>query len=185
MSTQVHNYSFSNIGRMFARQNVPSVYGLQKNASGAEAEETAGVVDSVSLSPYAPKPLAADLFRDAVAAGRDISSGGGLSGDQLARLREDRVFTAVSALSLLGDDGEGATVPRDWPGGIPAPTAEELEAARRRLAQRLRFDDSSDRSVDALQRERIALLEKIGGRFFGGRPVSEAASLATDVGSGG
>lgn len=165
MSTQVHDYSFSNIGRMFARQNVPNIYGLAKSASAAEAEEAGGAVDSVSLSPYAPKPLEATLFEDALSAGKAITSGAKLPDDQEIRLREDRVFAAVSALALLGDDGEDGTLPRQWPGGIPAPTSEELEAARRRLSQRLQNVESAQDAAQ-LQQERLVILEKIGKRGF-------------------
>lgn len=165
MSTIVHDYSFSNIGRMFARQNVPSIYGAHKGAAAVQAEEAGGVTDSVSLSPFAPKPLDAVLLRDALTAGKNLSSGGKLPEEEMERLREDRVFAAVSALALMGDDGETGTVPREWPGGIPAPTQGEMEEARRRLSQRVQNAEAAE-NVEQLQQDRLTLLEKLGKRSF-------------------
>lgn len=160
MSAQIGNHNFTNIGRMFARQNVPAVYGQQKAAVTADDEAVSGAVDQVSLSPFAPRPYAAKFFEDAVRVGRSIGNDGRLSPGTSERLREDRVFAAVSALAIVGEDGTGG---RSWPGGIPTPTPEELEAARRRLAQRL---DNPAEAEDpaAAQRDRLSLLERLGRR---------------------
>ncbi len=166
MTAGVQQYTHGSIGRMFARQNVPSVYGRQKLADETEPPTEAGLVDQVSLSPNAPKPLTADFLKDALDAGDTLASGNRLSEESSTRLRQDRVFAAVSALALMGHDGEQ---PAAWPGGIPAPNRAELEAARRRLAQR---PQNADQTTDAatVQNRRIELLEKIGRRDFGQLP---------------
>lgn len=166
MSAQINNYNFSTIGRMFARQNVPSVYGMQKAAGEAEAEPDAAQVDRVSLSPFAPRPLNAGLFRDAVDTARTLGEGGKLTADQAQRLREDRIFAAVAALATVGDNGADAQN-RSWPGGIPAPTQEEMEVARRRLSQRLDSEENLD-DAEAARAERVELLRKIGKRDLSG-----------------
>lgn len=162
MSAQVNNNNFTNIGRMFARQNVPGVYGRQKIASEAGAEVPPEQVDRVSLSPFAPRPLNASLVRDAFAAAKTMETGGRLSQAQGERLREDRIFAAVAALATLGGD-DVEPMRRNWPGGLPVPSSEELEVARRRLAQRLdQVDEVEDGAV--VQEERVGLLQRIGRR---------------------
>ncbi len=177
MSAGIQYYNHGSIGRMFARQNVPSVYGRQKAPEEAAAQEEARFVDSVSLSPDAPKPLTAEFLSEAFSAGDALAGGGGLSEGDSARLREDRVFAAVSALALMGHDGEQ---PVSWPGGLPAPSRAELEAARRRLAQRPRNADQADDPA-LVQSRRLEILEKIGRRDFGQLPlgISTIASAAS------
>ena len=175
MSLQVGNNNFGNIGRMFARQNVPAVYGRQKAAAGAlEADNAAGGVDSVSLSPQAPRPLSARTVEEALETAGVVANGGKLSAGQTEKLREDRVFRAVSALAAMGFDGQDDR-PVAWPGGIPVPTRDELEAAKRRLAQRL--DSTSEAAdIETVQRDRMELLRRMGKRDFSS-PVSEAMTI--------
>lgn len=184
MAAGVNYYTNGNIGRMFARQNVPSVYGRQKAAGSAELQEEIKRVDQVSFSAQAPKPLTADFIQDALDAGDAIASGKSLSEEDATRLRLDRVFAAVSALALLGYDGEQ---PAEWPGGLPAPTREELEAARRRLAQRPQnLEELSE--PELVQNRRIELMEKITRRDLGqatlglpdGTVPSDAASARSE-----
>ncbi len=158
MATGVHTQYSGTIGRMFARHNVPALYAKQKAAPPEEPQVEDKRVDQVSLSPQAPKPLAGNLIREAFAAADALASGGGVSEEETTRLREDRVFAAVSALALLGyDRGEQAF----WPGGIPAPTKAELEAARRRLAQRP--EETAAAAAPETRTRRLGLLEKITG----------------------
>ncbi len=176
MSAQIQHYGNGSIGRMFARQNVPSVYGKQKqNAEAPAAEEDGALVDRVSLSPDAPKPLDAAFMEDAFRAGETIASGGALSGEDSERLRMDRVFAAVSALSLLGKDGEGAV---SWPGGFPVPSQAELEAARRRLAQRPQNTEQAA-NPSHVQAARQEILDRVTRRDFARpafAPMPEAAA---------
>lgn len=160
MAVQVGNYAFTNVGRMYARQNVPSVYNRQQTAGKAAAEESVQTVDSVTLSAQAPRPLTGDFLEQAMAAGRDLGSGGELSSDSGQRLREDRIFAAVTALAMMGYSGEEAAM-ASWPGGIPAPTNEELEVARRRLAQRPQQLQEASNPAQ-VQNERLTLLERLG-----------------------
>jgi hypothetical protein len=53
--------------------------------------------------------------------------------------------------------------PPAWPGGLPSPTAAELEAAYRRLSQRV---DGATASEEPLRAERIALRERYRGVHF-------------------
>lgn len=162
MSATVANNGYGSIGRMFARQNAPSVYGMQKAASALEQETASDRVDQVSLSPFAPRPLTADFLRSAMQAGESLGQGKTPSGEEADRLREDRVFAAVSALALLGYSGDQ---PVNWPGGFSSPTKEELEMARRRLAQRPQNLQETD-SPEQLQQQRLELLEKVAKRDF-------------------
>ncbi len=162
MSAQISNHNFTSLGRMYAKQNAPAVYTKQKFSESAETEQTRQVSDMVSLSPFAPKPLSASLFEEALDTSRMFSAGENLSTTQIERLREDRVLHAISALALLGENGEtGMTLA--WPGGLPTPTSEEMEAARRRLSQRLQFDKVNG-DPEEVQFNRMELLKKLRER---------------------
>jgi hypothetical protein len=159
MSVQINNQNFTSLGRMFAKQNVPAVYGRQQFAGADEPERAIERVDQVSLSGMAPKPLTASLFQEAVDTGRMLSSGEPLPEGRMDRLREDRVLSAMSALALLGEDGEnGLTF--SWPGGLPSPTREEMSTARKRLSQRLEFDEAAG-DPDEIQYDRMELLKRL------------------------
>lgn len=175
MSVQVNAYLNSNIGRMFARQNAPITYGQQKTSLKIETSDPGGTVDTVSLSRFVPKPLPADYLEDAIAYGKEIASGGKLSQKDTERVRLDRVFTALVALEALGDNGE--TMPRMWPAGLPVPSEEELEEARRRLAQRLQDVDLAA-DAEYVQSERLRLLEKVGRRGTAGSGGEEGGAMA-------
>lgn len=165
MSAQINNNAFANIGRMFARQNVPALYGGQRSAGLAKADAASEPVDKVSLSALAPRPLSARFLEDAAETGRVLGEGGKLSADRMERLREDRVFSAMTVLAAVGEDGSGMEIPRAWPGGLPAPTSEEMEAARRRLAQRLHGVELADNPA-GVQETRLELLRKLGKSDF-------------------
>lgn len=169
MSAQISNNSFANIGRMFARQNVPSVYGSQKATAAAVADEAARV-DNVTLSAFAPKPLTADFLEDAISTGNKLGDGESASNGEKQRMREDRIFAAMCALTLIGYTGEGG-MPATWPGGIPVPTSEELETARRRLAQRP-SDPEKTENPEQLQQDRLELLQKLSKQNFSEYAVS-------------
>ncbi len=159
MSANITNQYPGAVGRMFARQSAPTVYGAQKKAGEMETEDANAIRDSVSLSPLAPKPLTTGFLESAFAAGKTMTDGASLASDSKTRLREDRVFAAVSALTLAGYSQENPMP--GWPGGIPTPTREELEAARRRLAQRP--TDSGDAgNAQAVLDNRIELLQRVG-----------------------
>jgi hypothetical protein len=160
MSARVGDKNFSNIGSMFARLNMPEIYGKAKPGTTAPVPvpDGNGSVDQVKLSPQVPKPLPARLFEEAAGTGRELSRGERLTTKTMARLREDRVFAAVSALSAMVENGtEILNLDElDWPGGVPVPTREEMEMARRRLAQRLKDIDAAG-NPDAARREREEL----------------------------
>lgn len=151
------------VGRMFARQNVSSVYGAQKSAREGEAEETGGIQDKVSLSAQAPKPLTTGFLERALSTGRTLADGAKLPASDETRLREDRVFAVVSALALAGYSETNPVV--GWPGGLPSPTREELDAARRRLTQRP-TDTGDAANVPGVMNDRLDLLERIGKSDF-------------------
>ena len=180
MSAYITNNYPGSIGRMFARQNVPSIYGAQKSSTGVEAEEAGTVTDNVSLSPFAPKPLTSGFLEQALDTGKTLGEGSTLSGESESRLREDRVFAAVSALALLGyNENQNLS---GWPGGIPTPSREEVEAARRRLAQRPR-DTGDASSYESVMAERIQLLQRIGKSDFSGLAMAESEQVGTVAGA--
>ena len=172
MSAHVNNNSFGNIGRMFARQNMPILYDAKKTAETASADATAETVDNVSLSPQAPRPLSAKLVEEAVDSARVVGGGGKLSSDKVENLRQDRILQAVFALAAMDGGGDAASLPRSWPAGLPAPTREEMEIARRRLTQRLHSVDTAD-NPESTQQARLDLLRKIGKRDFSGFVAAE------------
>lgn len=172
MSALITNQYPGTVGRMVARQSVPAAYGAHKAVPDAEMEETGGIQDNVSLSPFAPRPLAAGFLEQALSTGRSLADGSGVSSDTEGRLREDRVFAAVSALALLGYSETRPAA--GWPGGIPAPSSEELEAARRRLAQRP-SDTGDAASVEEVANGRLDLLRRIGKSDFTGLTFAGAA----------
>lgn len=110
-------------------------------------------------------------------ASKTLAGGGKLSSETSERLREDRIFAAVAALAALGDEGSDGVTQRSWPGGIPSPTREELEAARRRIAQRLQNTDDTD-NAEALQTERVELMRKIGKRDFSELSAPDQTAVA-------
>lgn len=173
MSPQIVSEAHGNIGHMFARRNLPTAYGVQRAASGVETGETREVQDTVSLSPLAPRPLTMEFMEQAFSAGRSLGEGAGLQARTGDALREDRVFAAVSALALLGHSDD--TPVSGWPAGIPAPSREELETARRRLAQRP-HDTGDATNPEAVMRERSELLRAISKRDFSTVAFADAAS---------
>lgn len=161
---QIAEHNAVNIGRLFARQNVPTVYGKQQSDTVAAKESGAvGPMDRVELSSNAPKPLSASLFQDAWDTGESIGSGDKLSPDQNTRIREDRVFAAIAAMTMLGATGSQGEPTVGWPGGVPVPTQAEMEEARRRLSQRFQRMDATD-DPEAVQKNRLDLLEKLANR---------------------
>ncbi len=128
-------------------------------------------LDSVVLSAAAPKPLLAGQVEAAGQAAQEVAEGTVAAGT-VRNLREDRVFAALTILAAVGQSGQGS--PRGWPGGLPAPTREELSTAYRRLAQRLdRPEQVSDPS--AAQNLRRTILDHFRGEDF------SAIALASDA----
>ena len=116
------------IGRLFGHQEVAQAYKTRRSmVAGAEEAPAAQGGDLVSLSEKAPSPLPARMLEEAQEVSAKLSQGEPLTGSQEARLREDRVFAAVVALSLVGVDRVGKDFA--WPAGFPIPTSEELAAA--------------------------------------------------------
>ncbi|MDR2392437.1 MAG: hypothetical protein LBE84_12280 [Planctomycetota bacterium] len=178
MSVHIDNAGRSDIGSMFARLQVSETYGRTKpEATGRILDENTSI-DRVSLSSRVPKPLPARLFEEAADTGRELARGGRLAPGKTEKLREDRVFAAVSALSALAENGseifdlDGMS----WPGGIPVPTREEMEAARQRLAQRLKDVDAAG-DPDAARREREELWFRVAKKDLAGA-AGKGESLA-------
>lgn len=162
MALAVNGAQSGVIGSLYARRNLGETYARQK-AVGEAAGESASASDRVELSSAVPKPFSARTFEDALRVSETLATGGSLTSDQDASLREDRVFAALSALIAVGAGGDEAV--RVWPGGLPAPTREELEAAYRRLSQRLeRSGDAGDPEEAA--RSRLDTLEQGRGADF-------------------
>ena len=166
MSLEVNNGNAGVIGRMFARQNVQGLYGKQKTAVDAVDEKNPAAVDRVDLSPFAPKPLAASMVELAAETAQKLNTTGRLTSDETEALREDRVYAAIATLIASGVNSRAGSTLKGWPGGIPAPTSAEIEAAYRRLSQRLdRVEDAEN--PDSAQRTRTSVLEKARNINFG------------------
>lgn len=165
MALQVTGGNAGVIGRMFAKRNVQEIYGRQKGAPEESDEKAAGAVDTVDLSPFAPKPLPASLFESAAGTASKLLSGASLSQGETSALREDRVFAAVAALVAMGTDFD-SRLP-GWPGGLPAPSRNELESAYRRLSQRLENIEATN-DPEAARRGRMETIEKNRNADFAG-----------------
>lgn len=116
--------------------------------------------DQVELSPQAPQPFTVEELSRLREDGHALQAGESLSAASIRRLRQSRVHVAVLALDALGASPDGW--PRRWPPGLPRPTAQELEAAYRRLAQRVHHDTSGvgpDR-VEAVRQWRTGLVDR-------------------------
>ena len=179
MALQVSGNNPGTIGRMFARQNVQDLYGRQKSVVETADVKSPDQVDRVVLSSQAPKPLSASLVEDAMGTGKKLSGKGRLTADEEDALREDRVFAAVAMLAALGTEAE--TRLPGWPGGLPAPTREEMEAAYRRLSQRLnKVDEASN--PETASRARVEIVEKNRKTDFG-ELANRSISLVASAGS--
>lgn len=175
MSLEIGNVGAGGIGRMVARRNLPEIYGRNRSPASVDGAAPAAV-DRVDLSADAPRPVSARAFAEAMTAAKSLSSGGRLSEEQQEALREDTVFRAMSVLIAMGGDGDGLV--KGWPGGLPMPTRPELEAAYRRIAQRLDDPGNVD-NADQINRERAEFMErsrKIGFPGLTERAVSAFAS---------
>ena len=165
MPVQIDNSNFSGVGRMFARNNVTALYDRQKGADNPVEDALQGV-DRLELSQWAPRPLGSSLFTDSLKTAQSLTNGSTLSEQDMGRLREDKVFSAVTALAAMGME-DADRLPRAWPGGLPAPSSAELAEARRRLAQRLRMDTATEAASEpALQQQRRELYDKIRSTDF-------------------
>ncbi|MDR3210415.1 MAG: hypothetical protein LBU79_00670 [Planctomycetota bacterium] len=156
MSVQIDGVGAGLIGRMFARQNMQDLYARQKVIADTENESNTLAVDRVDLSPLAPQPLSARLVEEAVETADKLAGEGDLSTGETKALSENRVFAVVSALMALRVDPETQLL--GWPSLIPVPTPEELQAARRRLAQKMTELDTVEDS-QAVQQERMTALD--------------------------
>lgn len=115
-----------------------------------------GKSDRVELSPQAPRPLAASLLIATEQVANKLREQTPLTKQDAIPLRENRVFAAVVALQAVGADGKERLF--GWPGGIPAPSSAELEAAYRQVAQRISQLDNV-RNPDRVQALRQRILD--------------------------
>lgn len=143
------------IGQKLAR--TPQEWGLsgkEERRSRADGKRGDRGQDAVDLSLQAPRPLPAPFFRDALAVADRLLTGS-IDRSSEKRMREDRIFAAVTALAAIRRRSEMVSL--YWPGGVPAPTKEELAAAYRRLRQRLSgIEIASDASQLLQSRQEMA-----------------------------
>ncbi len=141
------------IGHMFGRSSLPERYLTgNRQSSGGQASGPRGT-DVVELSSQAPKPLTEETLHEAAALGKRLANGEEISSAEALRLRQDRIFAALAVFSAM--EMNQGSVP-SWPGGFPAPNAEELAAAYRRLTQRLaQTDDQGAASGMLALRQRL------------------------------
>lgn len=158
MAMQVGERLGVNLGLMYARQSAPTAYTRRQTDSTTQragAGNGSEGVDSVVLSRNVPRPISAADFVEALETGQSLADDESLSSGQKSKMREDRVFAALVALTLVGEDASG------WPGGLPQPTREEVAEARRRLSQRLDGLESVEDAESARQ-GRVELLRRVG-----------------------
>ncbi|MBN2711506.1 MAG: hypothetical protein JXR97_03600 [Planctomycetes bacterium] len=157
------------IGRLFGNNSVAQAYSpATRKAVGGESSRASGM-DIVELSPHAPRPLDSREVEDVNSVANKFNSGETLSGAETEKLRQDRVFTALAVLAALSK-GNGES-PK-WPGGFPEPTAAELDAAYRRLAQKMTNLDSV-RNPEEMQQLREKVLDDFKGADFSVVVVNE------------
>lgn len=155
------------INRLYGQGSVAETYALStRNRISGKTEEAAATsgLDRVDLSANAPRPVSASLVEDATSTAVKIANGVDLTDEEMSRIRADRVYAAVAALSALGMTGENGQLA--WPGGLPAPTEAELKAAYQRISQRLENTDEAANPL-AAQDERLQILDTYRNADFG------------------
>lgn len=147
------------IGQLMGGHSARQEYGRNQPSPGEDvvaAKARVTAIDTVELSPDVPRPLPASVLANATEAADALDRGEALPNRALLNLREDRVLLAVAAMRIRGGDPDKNF---QWPGGLPGPSAEEMEAAYRRLTQRL-TENESDSDAPALNAERLDLLDR-------------------------
>lgn len=125
-------------------------------ASKAGVRKIASTYETVRFSELVPKQIKAKKLEDADYLAARIDSGRKLSGKDEKDLREDRIFAAIVGMRLMQQSGED--VPKRWIGGFDQPTDQELEAAYRRLTQRVSNPDEVE-DAEYIHNMRIELVD--------------------------
>lgn len=149
------------LGGMFGRQPAAQKVAQAAGAVAQIARKITEGGDIVELSSNVPQPLEAATLEAAGVVAQKLRAGQPLSTREMNRLRNDRVF---AALTVLNGAAVGGGTFQHWPGGIPAPTGDELDEAYRRLSQRLVGNDYA-RDPEALNALRVEILDafRMGG----------------------
>jgi hypothetical protein len=148
----------------------PQGAGQRNNRRGETWRHFSGELqaDQVELSSGVPTGFTLREMDEADRLADHFETGKAVSWRDENRLRQDRVFTALAALVLLYKNSSGAAGSA-WPGMLPRPSAAELEAAYRKLSQRLRQEQTAFRPEEAessLRQERRDLLDHFRLRGF-------------------
>ena len=111
-------------------------------ASKVGSRKIANNYETVQFSELVPKPLKAKTLEDADYLSSRIADKRILKSKDEKELREDRIFAAIVGMRLMQQSGED--VPKRWVGGFDKPSDQELEAAYRRLTQRVSSPHEAD-----------------------------------------
>lgn len=141
MTVRLGDYSFSG-GHASAQANVPTARNAIRQATSTETAEqqSSQAGDTVTLSSRTNRAAVTEIPRQTLAAWRARSmtrNENSTAGDKQV-VREERICAVMSVLSTMGYTGE-ENIPPTWPGGLSAPSSEELAIAGRRLALRARL----------------------------------------------
>ena len=112
--------------------------------------------ETVSISDLVPKPLSAKKMENAQTMAEKLRDGDILTVREEDNLREDRILAAIVGMRLI-QQGEGVLEKR-WIGGMNPPTEEELDAAYRRLTQRVSSPSEAE-NPESVRQFRLELLD--------------------------
>lgn len=133
--------------------------------------------DAVTLSSNVPEPFNATEILSARSISSDLTNGTQTAPTAtVERVRMDRVFAALAVLTAMQANDQNV-LPQAM--GIPTPTADELEAAYKKLSQHVRNDltGKEPEGILTAKAQRLALVEGFRGVDFS--VLVEAGSTVT------
>ena len=112
--------------------------------------------ETVSISDLVPKPLAAKELEVAESLASKLEGSGILKVREEDKLREDRILAAIVGMRLI-QQGAG-DLDKRWIGGLNPPSEKELDAAYRRLTQRV-SSPAEVKDPESVRQMRLELLD--------------------------
>ena len=112
--------------------------------------------ESVQLSKLVPKQLPAKTLETADELSKKIGNGDVLSFKDETSIREDRVLAAIVGMRFMQNNVDN--IDKRWVGGLNPPTDAELDAAYRRLTQRVSSPDEVE-DPEYIHNMRIELID--------------------------
>ena len=129
-------------------------------ASKVGARKIVSSYETVQFSKLVPKQLPAKKLETADILSKKINNGELLSFKEESSIREDRVLAAIVGMRFMQNNVNN--IDKRWVGGLNPPTDAELDAAYRRLTQRVSSPEEVD-DPDYIHNMRVELLDTYRG----------------------